>query len=82
MNEFEATAIVTDTLRKMHLYGASPESAAQRLAPALTDPVVRGQTVATIQQRIQQQHAVKREAENRAADLAKLRDLISKGGAS
>lgn len=76
MNEIQANAIVNDTLRMMHQYGLTPASAMDRMKPAITDPVIKGQTIAIIQQRIQTQHAVIREAQNRANDLVTLRDYI------
>ena len=80
MNEFEASAIVNETLRMMHQYGLTPAAAMKRLATALSDPIIKGQAIAIIQQRIQMQHTVIREAQNRAADLATLRDHINIGG--
>jgi hypothetical protein len=76
MNEIEANAIVNDTLRMMHQYGLTPAAAMARMKPAITDPVMKGQAIAIIQQRIQMQHAVIREAQNRANDLVSLRDFI------
>ncbi len=80
MNEFESSALVNETLRMMHQYGMTPAAAMKRMAPAFTDPIIKGQAIATIQQRIQMQHTVIREAQNRASDLVTLRDFINNGG--
>lgn len=77
MNEYEAAAAIGDVVRRLHSYELTPEQGAQRLKRAMSDAVCAGQINARITTAIRANHDALMHAQNRNADLIKLRDLLN-----
>jgi hypothetical protein len=80
MNEFEATAAIGDCVRGLHGFTKTPEQAAAMLRPAMNDAVNTGLIHARITTAIRTNQDAIVQAQNRIADLIKLRTLIASRG--
>jgi hypothetical protein len=80
MKEFQASALVGDAVRGLHSFSLTPEVAAERLRPAMTDAVCTGVIHSRLDRAIADNQATIRDAQNRIADLTKLRTLIASRG--
>lgn len=76
MNEYQAVALIGLVTRKLHLFELTPEAGARMLAPVLGDAVNEGMIEARITTAIRANHEALRTAQNRNADLMKLRELL------
>ena len=76
MQDFEAAACIGDVVRKMHQYDMTPEQGAARLKGAMQDAVNAGLIQARITTAIRMNHEQLQHAQNRNADLIKLRGLL------
>ena len=80
MNDYDAAAIAGDVVRKMHNYTMTPESGAEWCRPFMRDPALRSVIITRIDASVRTNQETIRQAQNRNADLVKLRDLVNAMG--